>query len=599
MRPALQGLAGLTLLLALPSSAPSAELPGRYFRLLAAELPAVDKLLANSSKIDLATIEAKPGDRHFPGAILAAAVLYAKKHPDNAHHGERKYLDLALTIGDLLASENEKSAFQKRLDHDWDLYMWLEAYRLLDKELGDARRGRWRKEIEKNVRQIADDAMPRVDFPRYQGPFIRTSTNHYSLWASTVFLAGRMFGNKEWESFGRRALRRLATEEQTPDGYWGEHTDNGPTTGYNYLTMTGVALYWEHSHDKAALDALRRATDFHKHFTYPDGTPVEVINGRNRHWAVSAWGHFGFSHFADGRRYAEFLTSFLPEGKVGYPALGRLAQSALYYHEGPTAAIPQDQPSYAHRMQVPAGIRKSGPWVVCLSGLIDTPTESQFTLDRQAHLSVFHEKLGLIITGANSKRQPELATFVDRSGGQVAHLPTSSRLRMGSRREEDESSSLDRLGLAYPTFFGEIEVPTPSSDRATIRVVVTETGRGRLKEAQLTLQLCLKAGEVLETGTSKIDLSEKRLELGPKELGGVIRHRGWAMRVDPGARLTWPVYPFNPYRNAPETELRHAVGALTVPIRVTPPKASTLPWHTQEISFVIEASERKASGGVP
>ena len=71
------------------------------------------------------------------------------------------------------------------------------------------------------------------------------------------------------------------------------------------------------------------------------------------------------------------------------------------------------------------------------------------------------------------------------------------------------------------------------------------------------------------------------------------------MKVDPGARLTWPVYPFNPYRNAPEADLRHAVGALTVPIRVKPPVASTLPWRTQEISFTLEANDRKASGGTP
>jgi hypothetical protein len=578
-------LAGVLLPLVGPIPARSGELPGRYFRLLAAELPAIDKLLRTNPRIDLGTIEGKPGARHFPGAILAAAVLYARKHPDNSHRGERRYLDLALRIGDLLCDECEKGTFQKRLDHDWDLYMWLETYRLLDKELGAERRTRWRKALEKDVRQIADDAIPRVDFPRYQGPFIRTSTNHYSLWASTVYLAGRMFGDREWEQFGKQAMHRLATEEQTADGYWGEHTDNGPTTGYNYLTMTGVALYYEHSRDRAALDALRRATDFHKHFTYPDGTPVEVINGRNRHWGVSAWGHFGFSHFADGRRYAEFLTRFIPEGKVGYHALGRLAQSALYYHEGPTVAIPQEQPRYAQRMKVPAGIRKTGPWVVCLSGLIDPPIDSQFTLDRQGHLSIFHEKLGLIVTGANSKRQPELATFVDRSTAQAAYLPLSSRLRMADER--------DRLGLSYPTFFGEVEIPTPDVDRLQVRVVVTETGRGRLKEGQLTLQLCLKAGEELETAASTIKLSDKPLALGPKELGGVIRHRGWTLKVDPTARLTWPVYPFNPYRNKPETELRHAVAALTVPIQVKPPTRSTLPWRTQEISFILEVTNPK------
>src|SRR5262245_12136912 len=103
----------VALALACPTAGPSAELPGRYFRLLAAELPAVEKLFAADPKIDLKTLEAKPGSSHFPGTILAAAVLYTKKHPDNPHHGDRKHLDLALRIGDLLASESEKGTFQK------------------------------------------------------------------------------------------------------------------------------------------------------------------------------------------------------------------------------------------------------------------------------------------------------------------------------------------------------------------------------------------------------------------------------------------------------------------------------------------------------
>ena len=111
-----------------------------------------------------------------------------------------------------------------------------------------------------------------------------------------------------------KVLHRFCVKEQTVDGYWGEHSQEGPTTGYDYLTVTQIALYWEYSKDPEAIKALRRSTDFHKYFTYPDGTPVETINDRNRHWGVSMWGHFGFSHFPDGRRYAAFLTSFSPYG---------------------------------------------------------------------------------------------------------------------------------------------------------------------------------------------------------------------------------------------------------------------------------------------
>src|SRR5262249_45738814 len=109
------------------AAAPAAELPGRYFRLMEAELAPIDKRLEAERQIDLKALEAGQKERHFPGAILAAAVLYTKEHPANPSFGDKKKLALALRIGDLLADENEKGAFQARLDHDWDLYMWLEA----------------------------------------------------------------------------------------------------------------------------------------------------------------------------------------------------------------------------------------------------------------------------------------------------------------------------------------------------------------------------------------------------------------------------------------------------------------------------------------
>jgi hypothetical protein len=545
----------------------SAELPGDYFKLLATEMD---------------NIHTAPELPISPGVMLAATLLYAKQHPANAFYGDKKMLELALRLGDLVASNSDRDTSENRQDYEWEIHFWLDAFRLLEIQLDPERYDRWRMAIEKNIRWFAPQVHARIDFPRYQGPFIRTSTNHYAIWSSTVYLAGRVLKNKEWEQLGARAMHRLATEEQAADGYWGEFTDNGPTTGYDYLTMTCVALYWEHSRDAAALEALRRSTDFHKYFTWPDGAPVETINGRNRHWGVSAWGHFGFCHWPDGRRYAEFLSGFFSAGSVSPRDLGRLAQNALYYHEGPTAPIPQDVSHFVHQMQVPAGIRKSEPWTVCLSGLFDPPTTSQFTLDRQGTLSIYHDKLGMVVTGANSKHQPELATFVETADERVTTVPRSSRLRM-----TDEG---DRLGLAHRRFFAVLEVPPPDRERFSFRFEITEQGHGRMRTVQLNLQLVLKAGEPLETGRSKIMLGADRVELGPNEIGGWIRHRGWTLHVDPTARLTWPVFGFNPYRNAPETELRHAVGVLTVPVCVQPPTEGPLNWRRQEIAFTVVAS---------
>lgn len=558
------------------------ELPGRYFRLMAGGITAVEKQVAAGPLAELAALESQPGWRHLPSCILVAAVLYASPHPANPRRGERGLRALAESVGDFLASESERGQFLPRLDSHRDAYMWLEAYRLLEEELGPDRRERWRQEIEKQIRPLAEATAEREDFPWYQSPYISTSPNHYALWASTVYLAGRVFENPEWEHLGARVLHRFAAEEQAPDGYWGEHSSSGPTTGYDYLTLTGVALYREHSGDAAALEALRRSTQFHQYYTFPDGTPVDVINDRNRYWGVSAWGHFGFSHFPDGRRYAEFLTGFLREGEVSLEDLGRLAQNSLYFHEGLAAPIPQDHNAYAHQMSVPAGIRKRGPWVVCLSGLISTQAETnQFYLDRQGSVSVFHEKLGLIVTGANSKRQPELATFAGSIGGQIFHMPLSSRLRMSEER--------DRLGLAYPKFFSELGVTIDPAAQVQLRFTITGVGQPP-EEARLGLQLCLKSGESLETATGeRFVLGTEPLDLGPQELGEWIFHHGWRCRLDPTARLAWPVYPYNPYQNAPETSLDHAVGALTVPLCFQPQPGRSVRALEQEIAFTLEA----------
>jgi hypothetical protein len=119
-----------------------------------------------------------------------------------------------------------------------------------------------------------------------------------------------------------------------------------------------------------------------------------------------------------------------------------------------------------------------------------------------------------------------------------------------------------------------------------LRFVIT--GRGRpADDPTLTLQLVLKAGGTLTTGAGKqIKLSDERLELS--DLGGWISHRGWQLKVDPTAKLVWPVYPFNPYSNAPETNIQYAVGALSVPLRLKSQPGRYIRTNEQEIVFVLE-----------
>jgi len=84
-----------------------------------------------------------------------------------------------------------------------------------------------------------------------------------------------------------------------------------------------------------------------------------------------------------------------------------------------------------------------------------------------------------------------------------------------------------------------------------------------------------------------LNLGPERVELDGGDLGGRIGHHGWTMDVDPDARLVWPVYPYNPYADAPEKGLEHAVAALSVPVRLK--EGKFIRPGEQEIRFSIKA----------
>lgn len=96
---------------------------------------------------------------------------------------------------------------------------------------------------------------------------------------------------------------------------------------------------------------------------------------------------------------------------------------------------------------------------------------------------------------------------------------------------------------------------------------------------------------MLETAAGrKIVLSTEEVELSPKEIGGWIRHHGWKLAVDPAARLRWPVYPFYPYTNSPEASVEHAVGRLTVPLKLNIREEDYFVRHgEQQIAFTLTA----------
>lgn len=552
-------------------------LPDAYFQRLATWCPVIAKRL-HDEPLPLKQLEATRGWNHLPYNVLSAAVLYAKANPANPFYRKPEMRKLAFDLGDLMAREDRAGTFAPRLDSYRDTYMWLEAYQLLKDELGAERKSLWEQSLRRNVGLLIPDIVLSRDAAAYTENFIASSPNHLAWWAATVLIAGIYLNDRSWIALGGGVLKRFATTEQNPDGYWGEHNPNAPTGGYNYLSAMAVGVFWEHTQDADALKALRRATTFHANFTYPDGNLMELFNDRNRYWHISAWGQFAFSHFPDGRGYCELLMNHMDDTEIDLDALGLLAMNALYYHDGPVVLPPPSQQSYTHRLTAEAGARKTGPWVTALSGIIDTPLpRSQWFLDRQVNLSLFHEKAGLIVNGAYSKHQPELATFRESVGNQEWNAqPKGSRLA-----QEDNQ---DVLALAFNAFSAELQLPVPTADEAIVRVDVS--GRGPAQEAYVTLQLCLLEGQPLTTGSGRaLSVDATHIKLNAAEMGGSLQHNGWTLTLKDDATLEWPVYPYNPYRNAPETTLKHAVALLRIPLNLKAPKEHWMQPHERTIEL--------------
>jgi len=446
--------------------------------------------------------------------------------------------------------------FDRRLVDQRLTYFWLLAYQRMKEVLDGRRRRTWAQRLQAACTWLIDKRIrPHARNRRFTSHHVGTGTNHFALYLSTVYQGGLIFARPQWCDLTTRVMRRLC-RDQHPDGYWEEH--DGPATGYNTLTFTGVATYYLLSGDREVLPALRRGKDFHLRFTYPDGVACETIDGRMRHrrW-VSPWGHFGFSLFPDGRRYARLLlTETLKQGRdqVTPEATARMLENYLYYRPGPQGPIPQEKGEYTARLRRKALIRKAGHWVWALSGIVSPRwPQNPFCLDRQNHLSLWHRSAGLIIDGSNSKCQPEPSTFRGVGGSQAPFMPRASSLTAGAKKTI--------LRLDYGSFLAHLEVQAPSRRRVLVCGRLPRVGE---QPVVMTLNLSLAPGGTLTTGAGNTyRLSERPLDLVGEELGGWLSYGKWKLTVPPGARFLWPWLPFNSYSRDHRSTLAQAVALVS------------------------------------
>ncbi|MBI2192539.1 MAG: hypothetical protein HYU36_11205 [Planctomycetes bacterium] len=471
--------------------------------------------------------------------VYPLAVLYRTAHPENPYAGREEIRRVVEQAGGVIRrwqDSDGKVEFIKvdgsrwgKIYMPWTMYHWLEAYSWLREEMAAEARRSWEEGL-----RLAFDGLAL----ELRG---QTRVHNIPTWnGMSLVRAGQVFGRADWSAVGVEMIRR-AVAAQRPQGYWDEH--GGPTTSYNTVYIHALALYHAFTGDESVLDALRRGLDFHLVFTYPDGSPVETVDGRVKYHAGPATnGWPGFSLFPDGRRYIRWLIE--RDAAAGRTANCTPAMAAAFVHgtEGEEASIPQEREYLDIGFGGLARVRRAGPWFACTSAFTAPRTENRWGMDRQSFVSLYHEACGLIVGGGNSKDQPEWSNFV--AGDQF--VPTSAVLVPGGVR------------LDYGGASGSVRLEF-SGPRCHISLG-RESG-----SLPLAGQLLLRVtpGRPLVTGGGfEVPAGERPVKVCGREAGGWIQHNGWRLQLPDAARFEHPVSPFNPYAKEGNAPLDQAAGVV-------------------------------------
>lgn len=475
--------------------------------------------------------------------IFPLAVAWATQSQDNPYYHDAKILKAIMAGGDALIDDqapNGQWEFRKKdgstwgpIYQPWTYSRWIRAYALVRDAMPPDRRKRWDDALTLGFTGIAKTQLTRpVNIPAHL--------------AMALYIAGQLFDKPEWCAEAKAFLARVVAA-QDPGGFWTEHY--GPVVGYNSVYVDALGIYYSVSKDKTVLPALERAAKFHAAFTYPNGIKVETVDERNPYGGGFGIGNVGFTFTAEGRGLiaeqmargkdvdADTLASFIINGEEG-PAL-------------PTAAGARDRTWVSDDDK--SMIRRKGDWFICISAYCCPVYEKRWIQDRQNFVSIYNDRVGLIIGGGNTKLQPLWSNFTVGDVSLLRHTPGDTAPKFTPPPgivHVPSAAALEKadppgLLLDYDGERCEI-VAEPVNDKTlTVRLKAT-TRTSQPVAAHITLIPHTGHPFTSEHGAERL-LNNEPFTLTSKELGAWIGHAGWKLSLPEGSTVTWPVEPHNPY----------------------------------------------------
>jgi hypothetical protein len=397
--------------------------------------------------------------------------------------------------------------------------------------------------------------------------------------AMALYLAGKMFDRSDWCEKAT-AYEHKVVDYQYPAGFWSEHA--GPVVVYNQVYLDALGTYYALSHDPYVLPALERAAKFHGAMLYPDGTPVGTIDERNGYQPSLFMPNVGFTFSPEGRGLLRRQAERRRELHVAETNNDAAASFLLYGGTG--EVVPPPDPA-----KVPVQVladhnamtRRAGPWFTCLSAYHTSVSQSRWIQDRQNLVSLFHDGVGLIVGGGNTKLQPLWSTFTVGDVSLLKHTPgdeSPNFLPPHGLWHTPNDAALDvdgtRLLLQYNLIKCQVRVDL--SDPKAARIVYTtegpvaadsgETDPSARGPVAAHVPLWPHFGQEWKTASGKSGkLSDEPIHLAAGEAGGWFEHHGWRVRIPKDASIDWPVLPHNQYVKDGHAEAKEGRIVITLP----------------------------------
>lgn len=476
------------------------------------------------------------------------AVAYAMPGKSNPYHKDRRLLDVIVKAGDALiedADENGQWVFRKKDGSTWGkIWMpwtysrWIRAYALIRDDMPPDRREAWSRALTLGYKGISRSHLHQVhNIPAHH--------------AMGLYLAGKTLNRPEWCDRATKFLHKVI-DAQSEGGYWSEHA--GPVVGYNFVYTDALGTYYAVSGDERVLPALKKAAVFHYRFRYPDGSRVETIDERNPYKTGADAGNVGFTFNAVGRTYLAEQWS-----RIGHDNLSPdlLASLVLYSQEGPTAiqrSKPQETFVLHEGGDARAATIRQGPWFICLSAYTAPVLQNRWIQDRQNVVSIYHDRVGVILGGGNTKLQPAWSNFTVGETNLLKHQPGDTSPDFAPKGELYHTPSAvrlvtgDDLGLDLTVGPETCRIRVASqSDNALEYRVETTLHTDLPTTAHLTLIPDMHQ-PIATAGGQNTSLGEASIDWNRQQVGGALTHAGYRLTLPDCASVHWPALPHNPYR---------------------------------------------------